>query len=215
MLAVTDTGMGMDREMRQHIFEPFFTTKERGQGTGLGLATIYGIVTQSGGHIWLYSEPGRGTSFKVYFPRVGAPDTTGADGPSNVAMSTRVLLVEDEETVRDFTRHVLERYGYEVVTAADGPMALDVASRDPRPIDALVTDVVMPGMSGRALATRLRELRPGLPILLVSGYTAETLDTSTGLGAGMAFLSKPFSPDALIERLEELIKVSRRASPGQ
>jgi len=105
MLAVTDTGMGMDRETRQHIFEPFFTTKERGQGTGLGLATIYGIVTQSGGHIWLYSEPARGTSFKVYFPRVGAPDTTGADGPSNVAMSTRVLLVEDEETVRDFTRH--------------------------------------------------------------------------------------------------------------
>ncbi len=217
LLTVSDTGVGMDAATKSHVFEPFFTTKESGRGTGLGLATIYGIVRQSGGHIWLYSEPGLGTTFKVYFPAVSR--VTGEPVPFRLEAPSRgtetILLVEDEQAVRDLARLVLERQGYIVLAAADGREALQVAARDPRHLDLLVTDVVMPGMSGPDLARTLRAGRPDLRVLLLSGYTRDAVGRRNELEAGMAFLGKPFTPDTLARKVHEALTSPESAPPSR
>ena len=187
MIAVSDNGQGMDRETREHIFEPFFTTKERGQGTGLGLATIYGIVRQAGGHIWLYSEPGHGSTFKIYFPSVEeapTPVPAAPDAGRAAPRSGSILLVEDEPSVREMTRRVLERAGYSVTTVEDGSRAMTEAEARAAPFDVLVTDVVMPRMSGIELATWMLDRYPRTGVVLLSGYTAETLDLERLLARG-------------------------------
>jgi CheY-like chemotaxis protein len=199
----------MDRETRAHIFEPFFTTKQPGKGTGLGLATIYGIVRQTGGHIWLYSEPGQGSTFKLYLPRVDAPATDEeapqAGGP--VSRGT-VLVVEDEPAVRDMTIQVLKRAGWAVVAVASGNEALTLVDTRAEPFDAIVSDVVMPGMSGIALAERVLDRHPGMRVVLLSGYTAETLDLERVVGMGVRFVPKPLSGRQLIAALADAIPAS-------
>ncbi len=203
VLSVTDTGTGMDEATRSRLFEPFFTTKEQGKGTGLGLATVYGIVRQSGGHIWVYSEPDRGTVFKVYLPRVEAATgarLTPAVRPGSTAGTETVLVVEDDDGVRAFVQAVLEGRGYRVLRAANADEALEQAAHD-GPIGLLLTDVVMPGMSGADLAARIREIAPAVKVLFVSGYTENTIVHHGVLDPGVSFLAKPFSPDALAERV--------------
>jgi PAS domain S-box-containing protein len=206
MIAVSDTGVGMDRETRARIFEPFFTTKERGKGTGLGLATTYGIVRQSGGHIWLYSEPGEGTTFKAYFPLVEEELTAPAAvlPPASGGTET-ILLVEDDPSVRELSRLILERRGYEMLVAADPIEALAIAEGHPEPIHLLVSDVVMPSLNGPELARRVRELRPGLRTLFLSGYTEELVGAKGALKGVDDFLAKPFTPDALARKVRELV----------
>ncbi len=200
MLAVTDTGRGMDHETRRHIFEPFFTTKEPGKGTGLGLATIYGIVRQGGGHIWLYSEPGQGTTFKCYFPRAEAePELHEASRPGETRSAARtLLLVEDEPTVRQLSRRVLERAGYLVIAPADPREALVLVESGRTAIDCLVTDVVMPDLSGAELVRRALAARPGLPVVLLSGYSRETANVADLVAAGAIFASKPLGTRDLL-----------------
>jgi len=209
MLAISDTGVGMDDRVRSHLFEPFFTTKEVGKGTGLGLATVYGIVRQSGGAITVDSAPGRGSTFRVYLPRVeeasfrrpsqGAPEGGAREGGSPEPPAAHILLAEDEPRVRALTQRVLEARGYRVLAATDGAKALELASDQSVKVDLLVTDVVMPGMSGPDLARRLRESRPGLPVVYMSGYADQGL-AHEAAATGGAFLSKPFETEAL-ERL--------------
>jgi two-component system, cell cycle sensor histidine kinase and response regulator CckA len=200
MLAVSDNGSGMDAETRERIFEPFFTTKEHGRGTGLGLATTYGIVRQAGGHIWLYSEVGHGTTFKIYFPRVteGEEQAPPVAGAAPLVGAGRVLVVEDEGVVRELTTRVLERAGFEVIATASGSEALSVIEREGHSLHALVTDVVMPGMSGPQLAEHVLERYPSMRVVLLSGYTAETLDLAAVLAKGAAFLGKPFNREDLV-----------------
>jgi signal transduction histidine kinase len=204
MLAVSDTGTGMDRETRAHIFEPFFTTKELGKGTGLGLATIYGIVRQAGGHIWLYSEPGQGSTFKLYLPRVDPPATDQAapEAGSPRSLGT-ILVVEDEPAVRDMTIQVLRRAGWNVTAVASGNEALTLVDTRAQPFDAIVSDVVMPGMSGIDLAQRALDRHPGLRIVLLSGYTAETLDLERVVQLGVRFVPKPLSSRQLLAALAD------------
>jgi CheY-like chemotaxis protein len=179
MLAVTDNGCGMDAETQTHIFEPFFTTKEKGKGTGLGLATVYGIVKQSGGYVWVYSEPGRGTSFKIYLPMVENVEEPGRDNRSDLQPSRRgtetILLVEDEKGVRELAREYLEMSGYTVIEAEDGHTALELAAMHSGTIHLLMTDVVMPGISGRELADRVKRIRPKIRVLYMSGYTDQAV----------------------------------------
>ncbi|OGK79675.1 MAG: hypothetical protein A2X52_04825 [Candidatus Rokubacteria bacterium GWC2_70_16] len=208
MLAVSDTGTGMDAETRARIFEPFFTTKEQGKGTGLGLATVYGIVKQSGGSIWVYSEPGHGTSFKVYLPRVPAgAKAAGADEPrpASGGGSETVLLVEDEEEVRTLAREILETAGYAVLEARDGRQATDLAERHSGPIHLLVSDVVMPGMSGADLVECLRPLHPELRLLFMSGYTDAALANHAALPPGAAFMEKPFTAATFTRTVREVL----------
>jgi two-component system cell cycle sensor histidine kinase/response regulator CckA len=211
-LAVSDTGAGMDQGTQAHLFEPFFTTKAVGKGTGLGLATVYGIVKQSGGYIWVYSEPGHGTTVKVYLPRVAAAaDATAivagpaAEPPQVRGGQETVLLVEDATPVRSLARKSLEARGYRVLDAADGAAALAVASAHGGAIDLLVTDVVMPGMSGRELAERLAPGRPRMKVLYTSGYTDDAMVRQGVLTAGVAFLQKPFVPDVLARKVREVL----------
>ena len=202
MLAVSDTGHGMDRETRARVFEPFFTTKEPGRGTGLGLATIYGIVRQAGGHIWLYSEPGQGTTFKLYLPRVDEPvGGDGEAGSDRPGSRGTVLVVEDEPSVRAMTSQVLRRAGWEVVAVDSGTDALTAVDTRPTPFDAIVSDAVMPGMSGIELAERVLDRWPSVRFVLLSGYTAETLDLERVVRRGVRFVPKPLSSRQLLAEL--------------
>lgn len=212
-LAVTDTGEGMDPETREHIFEPFFSTKERGHGTGLGLATTYGIVRQAGGHIWLYSEPGLGSSFKLYFPRVHDPADPARPQPADRVPpgSGTVMVVEDETSVRELTSAVLRRAGYEVTAVGDGADAMARLDDQPGSIDVLVTDVVMPGMSGIDLAERVINRYPKAGVVLLSGYNAETLDLDRVVRRGALFLSKPVTSTDLLDAVRR--SSGRRGSP--
>jgi two-component system, cell cycle sensor histidine kinase and response regulator CckA len=206
MLQVTDTGQGIHPEVLQHLFEPFFTTKEKGKGTGLGLATVWGIVKQGGGDVWAQSEPGRGTTFTIYLPRV-ADQGKPAEPQSSVRAATQgtetILLVEDEDGVRRLLKHVLSKNGYNVIEAAGGPEAIATFQQLRRPIDLLLTDIVMPRMNGRQLAERMVQLQPGLKVIYMSGYTDEAVAGPGTLGS--LFLPKPLRPDVLAARVREVL----------
>jgi two-component system, cell cycle sensor histidine kinase and response regulator CckA len=211
MLAVSDTGVGMDAEVQSHLFEPFFTTKEVGRGTGLGLATVYGIVKQHGGHVWVYSEVGRGSTFKVYLPlaheleaAVGEPTVT-SDGRGESGV---VLVAEDDPAVRMVTTRILERRGYQVLKASSGDEALRMADQHSGRIDLLVTDVVMPQMSGRELAERLKRRRPRVSVLYVSGYSDNDIHHHGVLDDGVDFLQKPFTEAMLAEKVRRAIDLT-------
>ena len=208
MLAVSDTGCGMDALTQARIFEPFFTTKEVGKGTGLGLATVYGIVKQSGGSVWVYSEVGRGSTFKIYFPSVeGNVERIKVDTEvfELAAGVETVLLVEDEEVVREMAMEILRECGYHVLQAEDGPDALHLARQHPGEIHLMLTDVVMPRMSGRELAEQLTPLRPDMRVLYMSGYTDDAIVHHGVLDEGTAFIGKPFSMQALARKVRETL----------
>jgi two-component system cell cycle sensor histidine kinase/response regulator CckA len=208
MLAVSDTGVGMDRQTVAHIFEPFFTTKESGRGTGLGLSTVYGIVKQSGGYIWVYSEPGKGSTFKVYLPRVDeVPEAVGAAQivPRAQRGTETILIVEDEEAVRELIQTVLTEKGYDVIPSRDPQHAEEIAARFAGEIHLLLTDMVMPGTSGRELAERISAKRRGIRVLFMSGYTDNVITSGGMLEEGLAFLQKPFSPAALVQKVREVL----------
>ena len=206
LLAVSDTGVGMDTETQHHIFEPFFTTKEIGKGTGLGLATVYGIVKQSQGFIWVGSEPGKGSIFKIYLPRLDVPATEQAAQPILETLSgfETILLAEDEIALRDVSRVYLESKGYIVLEAANAKEALSICENYEAPIHALITDVVMPGLGGLDLAKLILKMRPGLAVVLVSGYTDRAMDIES-CGSGTKFLQKPYSLDTLGRTLRALL----------
>jgi CheY-like chemotaxis protein len=208
MLAVTDSGTGMDAATRARLFDPFFTTKELGKGTGLGLSIVYGIVKQSGGNIEVYSEPGRGTSLKVYLPRCAEPAERPATPAPSPAPNGRaiVLLVDDDAQVSAAARRALERAGYVVLTASDGAEGLRVATEQDGRVDLLITDIVMPGMGGRELARQVSSVVPRIRVLYTSGYTAEAMNQQAILEAGDAFLGKPFTPDALLRRVSDVLR---------
>jgi len=208
MLAISDTGVGMDEKTASQIFEPFFTTKERGKGTGLGLSTVYGIVKQSGGFIWAYSEPGKGSTFKVYFPRTEdrreVPDK--GDLPAEDLRGEKtVLVVEDEESIRKLAVTILGQYGYAVLSAGDGEEALRIAAGHEGEIGLLLTDVVMPRLGGRELYERLRKLRPGIKVIYMSGYTDNAVVHRGVLDPGTAFLQKPCSPISVVRKVKEVL----------
>jgi PAS domain S-box-containing protein len=206
VLAVSDTGHGMDRETLSHAFEPFFTTKGVGHGTGLGLSTVYGIVKQSDGYVWAYSEPGRGSTFKLYLPAVEEPaPSPGVPAPSSAApgRGELILVVEDDEGVRWMTRRILVDAGYRVLEAPDGRSALELMARDGADVRLVVTDVVMPGMGGRELADQLAQLRGSVPVLFTSGYTDGEIVRRGLLEPGAAFLQKPFDPDTIVRSVRE------------
>jgi PAS domain S-box-containing protein len=212
MLAVTDTGIGMDEATKAHIFEPFFTTKAIGKGTGLGLATVHGIINQSGGHISVYSEPGQGAVFKIYLPQVEAteeaPKTRQIRAKPGRGVET-ILLVEDEDMVRDLARHVLIRAGYTVLEARHGAQAIEIYKQRANRIDLLLTDVVLPdGMSGREVAKRLADLSPDIKVLYMSGYTDDALIQHGMLVPSLAFLQKPFTPHNLLRKVRKVLDVS-------
>jgi two-component system, cell cycle sensor histidine kinase and response regulator CckA len=206
-LIVSDTGHGMDRSTLAHAFEPFYTTKDVGQGTGLGLSTVYGIIKQSDGYVWAYSEPGQGTTFKIYLPveaaevSIPVPEVVH----ERAASGEVILVVEDEETVRTMTGRLLQSEGYEVLEAADGREALVLASADANRIDLVLTDVAMPDLNGRDLADRLKQLRPGLPVLFMSGYTDDEMVRRGLIDPEHPFLSKPFTPEVLAAKIRTLL----------
>jgi PAS domain S-box-containing protein len=208
MLAVSDNGSGMNDETKARLFEPFFTTKDQGKGTGLGLSTVYGIVKQSMGYIWVYSETGLGTTFKVYLPAIdGEADSKPASQPGQPIArgSETILLVEDDEMVRGLAQMTLEASGYRVLQATNGAEALLVCQQNPEPIHLLLTDVVMPGMSGPAVADRLKTLRPQMSVLYMSGYTEDAIVQHGVLNEGVNFIEKPFAPAALARKVREVL----------
>ena len=212
MLSVRDSGVGMDAETRRRIFEPFFTTKEPGKGTGLGLSTVYGIVRQTGGSITVYSEPGKGSTFRLYFPpaaeHAGSGETPALAG-GDFAGSETVLVVEDEPQVRALVKRCLAGRGYHVLEASHGGEALEVAAEHQGPIHLLLTDVVMPHLSGRELAERLRAVRPDVRLLFVSGHSDEAIQRHGMLAPDSAFLQKPVDPDVLMRMVREILDGER------
>ena len=214
LLSVTDTGCGMSPEVKERIFDPFFTTKTKGKGTGLGLSTVYGIIKQSGGNIWVYSEPGQGTTFKIYLPRVEeeadeiSPREEGIDFPRG---NETILFVEDEDSLRGFSARVLRGQGYTVLEAANGDEAMELARRSMgQPIHLLLTDLVMPQMGGKQLVEQFKILHPDARILFISGYTDEAITRQTSLNPDAPFLQKPFSPLELTRKIREVLD----SSPG-
>jgi CheY-like chemotaxis protein len=208
MVAVSDTGCGMDKETLAHIFEPFFTTKELGKGTGLGLSTVYGIVKQSGGNVWVYSEPGKGTTFKICLPVIDEPHQDVEKKPQaavETGGSETILLVEDEEGVRGLARRVLEAGGYTVLEAASPEQALELHSQNEDRIDLMITDVVMPAMSGRELAQLLEGRGRAMKVLYMSGYTDDTIVRHNILDAKIPFLPKPFTPETFARKVREVL----------
>ncbi len=208
VMSVSDTGTGMDENTRQHVFEPFFTTKEHGKGTGLGLSTVYGIVRQNGGWIDVSSEPGAGTSFKLYFPRAEACGSEETDGRARAAAGhggETILVVEDQDALRRLTVTILKSKGYRVLEAPDGDAAWEVARRYPGEIQMVLTDVVLPGINGRELSERLKQVRPGLKVLYTSGYTSDVIGHRGVLDTGLAYLPKPFSPEKLEAKVREVL----------
>jgi len=197
----------MSAEIQAHLFEPCFTTKEKGKGTGLGLTTVYSIVHQSGGHIDFHSELQKGSTFAMYLPRVAAAVEPGDHPKSSGPLrgSETVLVAEDEPELRSMLERILQHYGYTVLMAASTHEALSLSVQHPQPIHVLLTDVVMPGMSGRALAERIIPLRPGIKVLYISGYTDDTLFQHGVVDPAMAFLQKPFTPETLARKVREVL----------
>jgi signal transduction histidine kinase/ActR/RegA family two-component response regulator len=216
MLAVSDTGMGMSKEVQARIFEPFFTTKEPGKGTGLGLSTIFGIVKQSGGNIWVYSEPGKGATFRIYLPKVGDVADPLPEVPATAVLtgSETILLAEDQDEVRFVACEILRRYGYHVIEARNAGDALLVCESHPLPIQLLVTDVVMPKMNGRELARRLLAIRPELKVLYMSGYTDNAIIHHGILEPDLAYIQKPLVPEAFARRVREVLDAPRKSLPA-
>jgi CheY-like chemotaxis protein len=211
VLTLTDTGTGMSPEVKSHLFEPFFTTKEHGKGTGLGLSTVYGIVVnQSGGSIWVSSELGQGTSFKLYFPSLGLESTAGAAASieKSASRGETILLAEDEVGVRKYTRQILERYGYIILEATNGGEALSVARSHPGPIHMLLTDIIMPSMGGMELAEKFAAEFPRIPVLFMSGYTDQIMRHWNALSA---YIQKPFTLSDLLTQVRTLLD---RAAPS-
>ena len=208
MLNVIDTGIGMDEETESHIFEPFFTTKEKGVGTGLGLATVYGIVKQMGGYVWVYSEPGQGTVFKIYLPGVEmAPEPVKRETTplQELHGSETVLLVEDNKSVLNLAREILKEYGYNTLQARNGKDALKVSEAHEGPIHLMLTDVVMPGMNGRETAERIQSMRPEIKVIYMSGYPDDRISDRGVLASGTNFLDKPFSPESLVRKIRKVL----------
>jgi CheY-like chemotaxis protein len=207
MLAVTDSGVGMDRETQARVFEPFFTTKAIGQGTGLGLSTVFGIVQQSGGHVWVYSEPDKGTTFKIYLPRVQSQ--AGAMLPAAPAATLRgtetVLLVEDDSQVRAVALTILRRQGYTVLPAQSDVEAVALCTGHPGTIHLLLTDVVMPRISGPELARQLLKFRPDMKVLFMSGYTGDRIVRHVVMAGELAFVQKPITSDSLGRKVREVL----------
>jgi CheY-like chemotaxis protein len=218
-LAVSDNGSGMDEETRSRVFEPFFTTKEVGKGTGLGLSTVFGIVEQSGGSISVYSEPGKGSAFKVYLPAHGAAKVPEDDQSCEHMPQTgteTVLVVEDEAPVRQLLVRILSRSGYRVLDAASAAEIDGVLGTDEPVLDLLITDMVLPGgKSGREVAADIRERRPGVPVIFMSGYTRDSAVFNGSLGEEAEFLEKPFSPDALLKKVRRILGQEARGVPGR
>jgi CheY-like chemotaxis protein len=209
-IVFSDNGCGMSLDVRRRAFDPFFTTKEAGKGTGLGLATVYGIVKQSGGYVWVYSEPGHGTSLKLYFPEVSAAT---AFQPGEYKPATReasrgsetILVVEDEEAVRGLTSRILEKQGYRVLSAQHGREAMDIATKEVGIIDLVLTDIVMPGMNGRGLVERLAGIRPRMKSLYMSGYTDDDIIRRGFIDPSKSFLQKPFTSEALLQTVRKVL----------
>jgi CheY-like chemotaxis protein len=216
MLAVSDTGTGMSPATQAHIFEPFFTTKEVGKGTGLGLSMVYGIVKQSGGYIWVYSEPDRGTTFKIYLPRVDQPvEAGGAEHrPKNIQRGTEtILLVEDDSQLRQLSSSVLAHCGYKMLVAATPEEGLAICKENYRDIHLLITDVVMPRMNGRQLAEQVLQLSPKVRVLYISGYTSNAIVHYGVLDSGLWFLPKPFTLSALMAKVREVLDSASQVKP--
>jgi PAS domain S-box-containing protein len=215
LLTVTDTGTGMDNATKLRVFEPFFTTKEKDKGTGLGLSTVYGVVKQSGGYVDVDSTLGKGTTFRIHLPRI--LQDVDVDGTQTIPLAAlhgkeTILLVEDEKSLRTLTRHLLERYGYVVLEAANGAEALTTSRQNTGTIHLLLTDIVMPGISGRALAQKLSKERADMKIVYMSGYTGQTIGGQTFLSPGAFFLQKPFTRENLAQKIREALEVSNGAS---
>jgi CheY-like chemotaxis protein len=218
MLAVSDTGHGMDAQVLSHLFEPFFTTKEAGKGTGLGLATVHGIVRQSGGHVSVYSEKGRGTTFKVYLPRRDEEQepagALAATAPSAASATETILLVEDEPSLRVMIGEILEAAGYRVLEGPSAEEALAAAGSHAGSIDLMLTDVILPRMSGRQVAEALRTSRPETRVLYMSGYTDDAIGHHGILDPGTHFLQKPFTSDSLLRKVREILDAGRPRAPS-
>jgi CheY-like chemotaxis protein len=210
LLAVSDNGCGMDAETRTRIFEPFFTTKAQGEGTGLGLSTVYGIVAQSRGYVSVYSEPGIGTTFKVYLPRVKEPLSVAAVRPAAIAATSgTVLVADDEPAICELVGKVLGAHGYTVLIAADSTRAIAAAREHSTPVDLLITDVIMPGMNGPELAAAIGAHHAGMRVLYLSGYTDRAIVNNDVIPPNVTFLQKPFTPAVLLEKVQQVLGTDR------